>query len=612
MLIKSINAKDVMPVRQFSVSDLSSVVVVAGANGVGKTRLLQGVLDVLNNPRPEAPVTLQIGATSKDEREVWGKDILNTVDQSDCEKLRSILQKDSRRATWKSGVFYFESDRKIANVKPFNFTWDDIPDPDDERISWNTTFSGLSSRWQDTLHSILKKVEARRRRIAERAEILMREGKESLDLRRYQDPLAKYKDAFSQLLGPKQLLDAEARHQDLFYEFEGQKRSISTLSSGEKEVVNIVFDFITRNPQDSVIVFDEPELHLHPELSYRLIQTLKTVGDRNQFIFCTHSPDIITASLDHSVVFVAPPREGHTNQAVVAEETDETHSALKLLGQSIGIIALGKRIVLIEGESSSLDKQLYGSILKNRHPDLVLVPSEGKSVITSFSAVSEKVLSQTIWGVDFFMLCDRDAIPLSRPIEAIEEKGNGRLKVLQRYHIENYFLDEHVLASVFSEMSPEEPWLQSAEGIRGQLVAIAEENLSYAAALTVSTQLRDEVGNVTLMPKAVNGLSEDELNTRITTKATEELDRIAALLKSGNVSDVIDQEYQSLKVAIEDGETWKSLIPGRPILHKFAGKAKVPPGRLKSLYIAHAARVTSNPFEEIFEIFDGFSSVANS
>lgn len=34
--------------------------------------------------------------------------------------------------------------------------------------------------------------------------------------------------------------------------------------------------------------------------------------------------------------------------------------ALRLLGQSIGIVALGKRIVLIEGADSSLDKQTYG------------------------------------------------------------------------------------------------------------------------------------------------------------------------------------------------------------------------------------------------------------
>ena len=34
-------------------------------------------------------------------------------------------------------------------------------------------------------------------------------------------------------------------------------------------------------PSDCIVIFDEPELHLHPELSYKLIQTLRSVGKRN-------------------------------------------------------------------------------------------------------------------------------------------------------------------------------------------------------------------------------------------------------------------------------------------------------------------------------------------
>ena len=98
-----------------------------------------------------------------------------------------------------------------------------------------------------------------------------------------------------------------------------------------------MFDFLLRNPSDCIVIFDEPELHLHPELSYKLLQTLRTVGENNQFIFCTHSADIITASLDQSVIFMAPPLTTEQNQAIVVREDDKTHEALKLLGQSIGI-----------------------------------------------------------------------------------------------------------------------------------------------------------------------------------------------------------------------------------------------------------------------------------
>jgi predicted ATP-binding protein involved in virulence len=153
------------------------------------------------------------------------------------------------------------------------------------------------------------------------------------------------------------LIDPEIKNQQLFYRTEqGDTLAITELSSGEREVVNIVFDFLLRTPTDCVVIFDEPELHLHPELSYRLLQTLRRIGERNQFIFCTHSSEIITASLEDTVVFIAPPKDDSFNQALIVKEDDETHQALKLLRQSIGIISLGKKLVLVEGEQGSLDR----------------------------------------------------------------------------------------------------------------------------------------------------------------------------------------------------------------------------------------------------------------
>jgi hypothetical protein len=43
--IKAISAKDIEPIKFFQVDDLSDVVVIAGPNGVGKSRLLNWVLN---------------------------------------------------------------------------------------------------------------------------------------------------------------------------------------------------------------------------------------------------------------------------------------------------------------------------------------------------------------------------------------------------------------------------------------------------------------------------------------------------------------------------------------------------------------------------------------
>src|SRR5690606_38112094 len=99
--------------------------------------------------------------------------------------------------------------------------------------------------------------------------------------------------------------------------------------------------------------------------------------------------------------------------------------------------------------SSSLDKLTYGAILKDSFPDLIIVPSGGNGLIRSFSSLTKEVLDKSIWGVEFYMLCDRDALPPLTNTDDFEEKSNGKLKVLDRYHLENYFLAEKILASIF-------------------------------------------------------------------------------------------------------------------------------------------------------------------
>jgi predicted ATPase len=606
--LKQIDATNVPPIKRFNVNDLNDVVVFAGPNGVGKTRLIQAILHAFQSPTGSA-VRLVVEATCPKEKNEWaGKTMLDTRDPQDAQRLAQTLQRAKRRANWESSVIQFESDRSIQQIVPYQFSWD-YTDPFEEGIGWNYTFGGLKQRFSDTVHSLFRKVRAQREAIATRAETLQKQGQTTMHLD-FADPLRSFKDAFSQLLAPKMLMDADPRHQQLKYSSQGQEFQIDALSSGEREVVNIVFDFLLRHPSDCIVFFDEPELHLHPELSYKLLQTLRSVGPRNQFIFCTHSPEIITASLDNSVIFVAPPKDSAENQAIVVREDDETNQALKLLGQSIGIVALGKRIVLIEGTQASLDKQTYGAILRNRYPNLVLVPCGGKAVLTSFSSAVSAVLDRTIWGVQFFMLCDKDALPTDQQSEQLKAAGRGRLRVLPRYHLENYFLDETVIAASFAEMEPDGSWLRSPEQVCARLVEIARRMTSYAAALAISMRYRLSVGNLDIMPGGVDGKSADELSELLKAKAQSERTRIMQATEDPGIDDAVRSTMNDLAASLREGsDDWKIKIPGRPLFNQFAHAANLDPSRLKQMYLAEALRQGGGVFQDIFDIFGAFDSM---
>lgn len=173
------------------------------------------------------------------------------------------------RQNWKSSLVNFESDRSIQTLKPLTFTWD-MADPTEEEIPWDHTFGFMRDRYQDTVHSLYRMLESQKQRIANQAINLRRQGYEQMNLQ-FPDLMEPFKQVFSSLLAPKELVDPSARQQRLEYRDDGEVREFSSLSSGEREVVNIAFDFLLRRPQDCIVLFDEPELHLHPEPSYKLI-----------------------------------------------------------------------------------------------------------------------------------------------------------------------------------------------------------------------------------------------------------------------------------------------------------------------------------------------------
>jgi energy-coupling factor transporter ATP-binding protein EcfA2 len=597
-------------VQLFEVADLADVVVLAGPNGVGKTRLIAAIVNRLRNAGPGGVVQAEIAATTPTEVAAWGKETLDLNQHEDLALLTSTLQASRRRRNWSSSLLNFESDRTIQNLQPLTFTWE-MADPESEAVSWDSTFGFMRDRFQDTVHSMFRMIEAQKQSIANRAVTLRREGHETMNLG-FQDPMEPFKQVFAMLLAPKQLVDPSARDQRLQYKVGDLTLDFASLSSGEREVVNIAFDFLLRRPSDCIVFFDEPELHLHPELSYKLLQTLRSIGERNQFVLSTHSPEVITASLDQSVVFVAPARvapDGSAqNQAIPVSEADETHRALRLLGQSIGIVALGRRIVLIEGDQSSLDKQTYGSILGNRFPGLVLVPSGGKHVIESFEAVNDAILSQSMWGVEFFMLCDRDSRPPQSEVVTGAESA-GRLRVLSRYHLENFFLDEFVWAEAFSSLEPADSWLRNPARIRATLREVAAGFTSYAVSLAMASRLRLAAGNVDAMARQSHGKSVTETQELVAMRARSEVARIAGVLDETQVREAVRELYDNISQGIEaDDETWKSLVPGKPVLAAFASRAQVNRARAKAMYLSAAAESERRPFQEIEDTFAMFAA----
>ena len=96
MRIKEIKAQGILPVKNFQIDNLSDLVVIAGPNGVGKTRLITGLLQYFQN-LSGSNISFVIEATNDNEKDIFGTKVIDTSIPQDAQKLKGLLQINQRR-----------------------------------------------------------------------------------------------------------------------------------------------------------------------------------------------------------------------------------------------------------------------------------------------------------------------------------------------------------------------------------------------------------------------------------------------------------------------------------------------------------------------------------
>jgi predicted ATP-dependent endonuclease of OLD family len=82
----------------------------------------------------------------------------------------------------------------------------------------------------------------------------------------------------------------------LWQEFGGDEGAFETLSSGQKEIISTLFTIWSATyHQPSVVLIDEPELHLNAEWQRIFVSKLAELAPKNQYILATHSEEIFAS-----------------------------------------------------------------------------------------------------------------------------------------------------------------------------------------------------------------------------------------------------------------------------------------------------------------------------
>ncbi|HBE17905.1 MAG TPA: ABC transporter ATP-binding protein [Cyanobacteria bacterium UBA11149] len=207
------------------------------------------------------------------------------------------------------------------------------------------------------------------------------------------------------------------------------------MSDGERVALYLMAQCLCV-PPDSIVIIDEPEIHLHKSLMSKLWSKIEEAQPNCLFIYITHDIDFAASRVGSKKIWLKSydGRQWHWDEVPEAEDLPEP-VLLEILGSR-------KKVLFVEGDKGSLDYKIYQAI----YPDCLIMPSGGcEKVIESTKAMRG---NPALHHVDAFGIVDMD-YRSEDEIKALKKYGIFPLNVAE---VENILCVPELLNVVASRL----------------------------------------------------------------------------------------------------------------------------------------------------------------
>jgi predicted ATPase len=365
----------------------------------------------------------------------------------------------------------------------------------------------------------------------------------------------------------------------------GKTHDIDDLSSGEKEVLYGYVRLRNVVPMNSVLLIDEPELHLNSRLVRGLAQFYQkhlAQSKGNQLWLATHSDTLIRDAVGREgfqVYHMQPPEESHLDgQAQLVKAHDALERAVVDLVGDLAAYKPGAKVVIFEGGG---DTDFDQTMTTRLFPDFIAavnaISGGGKRRVRDLHEMLDKVSKSAPLAAKFYAITDRDTdIPTSTT--------QPRCFNWDVFHIENYLLETDVIHRVTSDLYASSATAISIEEIDGWL--------KEAAALTINGLVRERLQDYANreMCAAIN-LRFDPHASDVSTALSAAIER-----SRGKINDLVSGTLEPNHIRAKEAElrvecdndladgTWRWTFRGRDVLRQYVSR--------------HASRVNYEGFRD--------------
>lgn len=353
---------------------------------------------------------------------------------------------------------------------------------------------------------------------------------------------------------------------------------IDDLSAGEKEIFNSYVRFHQLNPRGAIILFDEADAHLHPDLERRYLNVLRDLGIGNQLWLTTHSPEMMIAAGSESLYTVLKePIASGGNQFVRVTSDADLHEALTEVMGSRGLVSFNQRIVFIEGEESSADREIYERFYPPGTYNVSFVPAGNSATVRMTAEKVNALLSSSLGFQHYFSIVDGD-IDRAEPLAIAY---TGRLFRLPVYHVENFLLES------------------------GSILEVIKEVLLSKCPYSTEAEITSELEVIVLSDQHLKPYTRALLDAKLALAAKELKDHVfkgtLSTLSSFTTPDFASTEVDAqaaMMAAIKDN-SWRLKCKGREVMKGFCIKNGLNYEHFRNLLIGRVSR--PKELEEIMQ-----------
>lgn len=489
--------------------------VILGANGAGKSQVLREIRTAANNTEPGSVVFIEGGRT------IQIADVI-TLD----------VKTYNRYDKLESAASYYSRKRSES----------------------------LADRIYDLIVVLEKKEQQLKGEHSDAVDEWARTGAQGLPPARLPTPMARLFGLFSEIF-PQLHLRFEHAARRLWVSKNGESYGPSSLSDGEKQVFSILADLIELEDKHTLIVADEPELNLHPELAERLWTLIEGEFPTRRFIYATHNINFALRSGVDAVFILSGATESVSRFSDLRSLPHRDASAF--LGALPGILS-ANRVIVTEGHEKSFDALFYRWLLSDEKLEVYAAGGcEDVVQVATKTGLWKRISSQvSICGV-----IDRDF----RSEEEVKERSGVSTVCLDLQEAESYLCLPEIAVAVGRRIGSREKLVEERDVEDLVFRLLASKRLGVAAR-RVTRRARITLG-VSIDRRALGEVSDEAiLIAQLRDAASVELEKANLSISPDQVERLANEEFGRIDKVIEERDLALALqmLPGKELVELIA------------------------------------------